>query len=179
MNPEVASLRPFFMTSHRLGFGVWRAQDVDLASAIWGDNAVTRWTGGPSRPIRSRRDCPTEISNQIEHQVQYWPIFHLDTGDHLGCCGLRPRDADAGVLELGYQLRPGAWGRGYASEAARAVIDWAAAKGVRALFAGHHPSNAASRRILLGLGFAYAHDEFLSATGQVEPCYRLQIAALP
>ena len=179
MSPDVASLRPFFMTSQRLGFGVWRAQDVDLASAIWGDNAVTRWTGGPFTPDQVQARLSTEISDLIEHGVQYWPIFHLDTGDHLGCCGLRPRDADAGVLELGYQLRPGAWGRGYASEAARAVIDWAEAKGVRALFAGHHPSNAASRRTLLGLGFAYAHDEFYPPTGQVEPCYRLQIAALP
>ena len=106
---------------------------------------------------------------------QYWPMFSLDTGEHVGCCGLQPRDPAAGVLELGYYVRHGHWGRGYAAEAAQAVISHAfGALGVRGLFAGHHEDNQASRRILENLGFRYTHHEFYPPAGLDEPCYLLR-----
>lgn len=115
------------MTSERLGFGRWREEDGALATAIWGDPEVTRLTGGPFTPEQVHERFTTEISNLRRDGIQYWPIFRLGAGEHLGCCGLRPRDVGAGVLELGFQLRREAWGRGYASEAAQTVIAWAAA----------------------------------------------------
>ncbi|SRR5258708_24505926 len=178
--PPLASARPgrdYFMASERLGFGVWAKDDEVLAAAIWGDPEVTRLTGGPFEPWQVRERLAAEISNLLRHGIQYWPIFRLDTGEHVGCCGLQPRDVAAGVLELGFQLRLEAWGQRYASEAARAVIAWAAAKGISALIAGHHPQNHASGRVLQGLGFTYTHDEHYAPTGQMEPCYLLGIAA--
>ena len=56
--------------------------------------------------------------------------------------------------ELGYWLTPAAWGRGYATEAARAVIDMARhALPLRRIEASHHLDNPASRRVLEKLGF--------------------------
>lgn len=59
-----------------------------------------------------------------------------------------------GTAELGYWLTPGAWGRGYATEAGRAVIDMARhALPLRRIEATHHLDNPGSRRVLEKLGF--------------------------
>ncbi len=94
----------------------------------------------------------------------------------MGCCGLRPpREAEADVYEIGFQLRRCHWGMGFAREAAVAVIAHAFdVLGARALIAGHHPDNGASRHLLGTLGFRYTHDEFYEPTQLMEPCYRLK-----
>ncbi len=166
---------PYFMTTARLGFGVWTAGHGALADAVWGDPVVTAMTGGPFAPDQVRDRLALEIANGERHGVQYWPVFDLASGAHLGCCGLRPRPGETEVFELGYQLRPEAWGRGIAAEAARGVIAWASAGRATALIAGHHPRNDASRAILVKLGFTYTHDEIYPPTGQMEPCYRLAL----
>lgn len=164
------------MQSSHLGFGIWRGEDADLAAAIWGDPKVTKLTGGPFTPQQVRDRLDAEIANQRDHGLQYWPIFQLDTGQLVGCCGLRPRDGAANIFELSFQLCRDAWGQGFAGEAAGAVIAWVANHGIPALIAGHHPDNTASARALQRLGFRYTHDELYPPTGQMEPCYRLEIA---
>ena len=63
--------------------------------------------------------------------------------------------------ELGYWITPDAWGRGYATEAGRAVIDIARMLRVPRLAAGHFVDNPASGRVLRKLGFR--------PTGRVAP----------
>jgi RimJ/RimL family protein N-acetyltransferase len=46
--------------------------------------------------------------------------------------------------------------------------------GAKALFAGHHPENAASRRVLAKLGFRHTHDELYAPTGLLHPSYLLE-----
>ncbi|THG42253.1 GNAT family N-acetyltransferase [Sphingomonas olei] len=68
--------------------------------------------------------------------------------------GIGLTDQGVGVAELGYWLTPSAWGRGYATEAARAVVDMARhALPVRRIEARHHLDNLPSRRVLEKLGF--------------------------
>jgi RimJ/RimL family protein N-acetyltransferase len=109
-----------------------------------------------------------------EHGIQYWPMFLLATGDHVGCCGLHPKDLPERVYELGFHLRPKFWGGGFATEAARGVIHHAFdVLGAAALFAGHNPKNDASRLVLAKLGFVHTHDEFFAPTGLEHPSYVL------
>jgi RimJ/RimL family protein N-acetyltransferase len=112
-----------------------------------------------------------EIDCEREHGISYWPIFLLETGAHVGACGLRPREPS--VLEIGFHLLPDAWGKGLAAEAARAVITHAWTLGATALFAGHHPDNAPSRALLEKLGFVHTHDELYPPTGRLHPSYSL------
>jgi len=101
-------------------------------------------------------------------------VFLLVNGAHVGCCGLRPYPPEPRVYELGLHLRRTYWGQGLAAEAARAVIEYAFARlDAAGLFAGHHPANDASRRVLIKLGFRYTHDEFYPPTSLNHPSYRL------
>jgi RimJ/RimL family protein N-acetyltransferase len=153
----------------RLVFRAWAESDLPLAAALWADAEVTRFIGA----VDARARLVAEIACQREHGIQYWPIFLKDGGTHVGCAGLRPRDAS--TLELGFHLHPAFWGRGLAAEAARATIAFAfETLSVAALFAGHHPDNEPSRRLLAKLGFEHTHDELYPATGRMHPSYILR-----
>ena len=152
----------------RLVFRTWRDDDLAFALALFGDARVTALVGGPFDEAQIQARLAAEIANERAHGFQYWPIFANTV--FVGCCGLKPRAPR--VPELGFYLVPSAHGKGYAVEAARAVIDFAFDHlHAESIFAGHHPSNAASRRTLEKLGFRYTHDELYPPTGLVHPGY--------
>ncbi len=165
----------YFLQSHRLGFRPWSEADLDLALGLWGDPDVTHFIGGPFSTEQVRERLAREVKAFQDHAVQYWPAFLLVTGEHVGCCGLRPYRLSEGVYELGVHIRKAHWNKGYAAEASRAVIGYAfEVLGVSALFAGHNPTNAASRHLLTKLGFEYTHDEYYPPTGLQHPSYLLR-----
>lgn len=76
----------------------------------------------------------------------------------IGTCGLQSH-AD-GTHEIGYWVGEPYWNRGYASEAARAVLDEAEARfGAETIISGHFWENHASGRVLTKLGFRYTGEE--------------------
>jgi RimJ/RimL family protein N-acetyltransferase len=168
----------YFLRSERLGFRPWSDSDIDLALGLWGDPQVTQFIGGPFSDEQVRERLTREIATLREHGTQYWPAFLLATGEHVGCCGVRPYRVEDRVYELGFHIRKAQWGRGYAREAARAVIGYAfEVLGATALFAGHNPANEASRHLLITLGFEYTHDEYYAPTGLYHPSYLLRAGA--
>ena len=83
-------------------------------------------------------------------------VFLITGRDHriLGGCGIAKLDGE--TPEIGYWLGVAHWGKGYATEAARAVIDHAFADlGCDTLLAGARVSNPASRRVLEKCGFQW------------------------
>ena len=75
------------------------------------------------------------------------------TGELIGNVGVRREGADHPVADLGYELSPMHWGRGYATEAATAMRDWAfAQQGLARLHAHCIAQNVASSRVLEKLG---------------------------
>jgi ribosomal-protein-alanine N-acetyltransferase len=173
-------MKRYFLRTERLGFAHWSVGDLPLALALWGDPKVMRFIGGPftNEEIRDRLD--REIALSREYKVQYWPIFLLENQEHAGCAGLRPYRIEDLVYELGIHLRSPYWHRGLAEEAGRAVIKFAFEDiGANALFAGHHPANSASQRLLLKLSFRATHEEFYAPTGLNHPSYLLTSALHP
>jgi [ribosomal protein S5]-alanine N-acetyltransferase len=165
----------YFLQTKRLGFRCWREEDLPLAMGLWGDPEVTALMGGPFDADAVRARLAREIARMQENGIQYWPVFLLEDDRHVGCAGLQLYREEERTYELGYHLRQKFWGQGMAKEAARAVIEYAfGVLGLESLFAGHHPSNAASRKVLLSLGFAYAGEELYPPSGMIEPTYRLR-----
>ena len=74
--------------------------------------------------------------------------------DVIGYCGLTSAGhGSSDEPELAYELLRAVHGRGYATEAARAVVSWAGGAGYPRLWAGVWEWNTASRRVLEKLGF--------------------------
>ncbi len=75
------------------------------------------------------------------------------TGQLIGNCGIRMEAADAHVADIGYELDPGHWGHGYATEAARAILDFGFAElGVHRIWSWCIADNVSSARVLQRLG---------------------------
>ena len=164
----------FFLNSRRLGFRTWTANDLELAQGLWGDPQVTRFFDARERLTEEevQERLMQEIAGQNDNGVQYWPVFLRSTGEHVGCCGLRPYRPPGNMYEIGFHICSRHWGSGYATEAALRVMDYAFGElAVGSLFAGHNPENTASRHLLQKLGFRYTHDEFYAPTGLQHPSY--------
>lgn len=120
--------------------------DRDALTAGLGNLNVSRWTGRIPHPYG-----PEDADAFLNHVRQAPPdalvlaITHSDA--LIGIIGIE-KD------ELGYWLAEPHWGKGYGSEAARAIVDHAFGMPDRErLDASYQLGNGASRRILLGLGF--------------------------
>jgi [ribosomal protein S5]-alanine N-acetyltransferase len=158
----------------RLTFRHWSEADLPLARALFGDPRGTSFVGGPLDAAAVAARLATELQNQREHGISYWPIL-LHGSREIGCCGLKPRDPERRIYELGFYLLPPYWAQGFAAEAGASVIAYAFdVLGASALFAGHHPDNHGSQRALEKLGFRYTHHELYPPTGLEHPGYELR-----
>ena len=163
--------RNYFLMTDRLGLSHWNEGDLDLAMTLWGDPEVSSLIGGPFTPDETSARLNREIEMMLTCGVQYWPVFSLQNNELVGCAGLRPYKNEH-VFEMGVHLRPDYRGQGLAEEAGRAVISFAfGTLGVIGLFAGHHPSNVASERLIKKLGFRFTREEFYPPTGLNHPSY--------
>src|SRR5882724_9933807 len=162
----MTNAKSYFLKTERLGFGWWAEEDLLLVRQLWGDIEVTRFFGGPFSEEEIAQRFRQQISNQDTLGFQYWPIYLLADGDHVGCCGLRPYKPEEEIHELGFHLRPKYWGQGLAMEAAYAAIAYGFETiGAKGLSAGHHPENVNSKKVMEKLGFRYTHEEYFEKLG--------------
>lgn len=169
-------IHTYFLQTARIGFSTQKADDIKLATLLWGDPKVTRFicASGHFTEDDIKKRLTTEVTNQEAFHIQYWPIFTLSTNELIGCCGLRPFAKNE--YEIGFHLRPAFWRQGYATEAATAVIQYAfTSLHATRIIAGHHPDNDGSRKILPRLGFQSIEEHFYEPTGLYHPSYELLV----
>jgi ribosomal-protein-alanine N-acetyltransferase len=89
-------------------------------------------------------------------ELGIWRASRRDTGAYIGwfCFKYAGKSVD---VEVGYRLLPEAWGRGFATEGARALVDYGFDDlGIDRIIGVTHPGNRASQRVLLKAGLADA-----------------------
>jgi RimJ/RimL family protein N-acetyltransferase len=99
-----------------------------------------------------------------------------DGGSIVGCCGIAKLDGE--TPEIGYWLGVAFWGKGYATESARALIDHAFGElRYDTLLAGARVSNPASRRVLEKCGFQWTGVGLyrIRALASSAPCDRFRL----
>ncbi|MDO8860267.1 GNAT family N-acetyltransferase [Haliea sp. E1-2-M8] len=105
------------------------------------------------------------LASYRQHGFGLWAV-RLRGGDAIGVCGLLRRETLADV-DIGYALLPQARGRGFAREAAQAVVLYARETlGLARLVAVVAPGNAPSRALLASLGFG--HESTVQLTSDAE-----------
>jgi ribosomal-protein-alanine N-acetyltransferase len=100
----------YFLKTARLGFSHWTKDDLPLALAVWGDSKVSHFVGGPFSPEQVAQRLDREIASQNNFSIQYWPIFLLESGEHVGCAGMRVHKLEEKIHAMGFYLRPPFWG---------------------------------------------------------------------
>ncbi len=137
----------------RLRLRAWTTGDADLArlADLYGRDEVTRWLGGP--PTVSMRELVERWQrvHALDPRHGCWAIEPVGGGPPAGTVLLKPLPNGLGEVEVGWHLHPDSWGRGYATEAARAVLDRAFGEGLVEVYAvvrpGNEPSLAVCRRL--------------------------------
>jgi ribosomal-protein-alanine N-acetyltransferase len=82
-----------------------------------------------------------------------WLMIHAAERTVIGDTGFKGKPGGEGTVEIGYSVLPAYRGQGFATEAARALVDWALAqRDVRRIIAECSPENVASIRVLEKLG---------------------------
>jgi RimJ/RimL family protein N-acetyltransferase len=128
------------------------AEDARALAAAIGDERIVRNLATAPWPY-SLSDAEAFLARP-RHPVLPSLLVFARTGGApqlVGACGLGPKPS--GAVELGYWIARPFWGRGYATEAAGAVIDIARALRVPRLIGSHFLDNPASGRVLEKLGF--------------------------
>lgn len=89
-----------------------------------------------------------------EKELGRWGAFDKKTGEFVGLCLLAPSLYDPRFVELGYRLHLKFWGKGLASEMAKALVDYGLnSLQLKEIAAVIDPRNTASERVLLKTGF--------------------------
>ena len=131
--------------------------DLDWYAALRGDAHVMRYIGsaGSTTRERSRERLERLVSCWAEHGLGMFSVKLRAESTPIGWAGLQPLDGSSDI-EIGYGFGRAAWGRGFATEAARAILRWGfAVCALHRIVAVAYPDNDASHRVMEKLGMRY------------------------
>ncbi len=150
---------------------------ADLAACLAMDREpdVTKYIQGPwNDPAEHERFLIDRIKRDWGPGLGYWSIFAKESPDQLmGWILLIPYDSVGPDIDIGWRLRRAAWGRRYAAEAARPIVEHAfETVGLPRIVADIDPRNVASIRVAEQIGMKFAGD---GTYADGEPCkaYRM------
>ncbi len=116
-------------------------------------------------PPLTREEAQKQVARMMENHAKNAPgkIYHLclgiilkETGEIIGWCGLDHREPQWPNPALFYLIRRECWGQGYATEAARALIEYAfRVLGIAVIDSACFADNLASKRVMEKIGMRY------------------------
>jgi ribosomal-protein-alanine N-acetyltransferase len=141
----------------RLSLRPFTPDDLDDLLLAFGDPEVMRYISG-GKP-RSREDTETGMLRTIEgwktRGFGFWAVTRREQESLIGYCGLVPLD-DTPEIEVAYGFAKSEWGKGFASEAARASLRFGFEElKLKRIVAVVDPENISSKRVLEKLGMTY------------------------
>ena len=142
----------FHLETERLTLRPWAESDADELRKLH----TERGNGTPTVE-HTRTVIAKQLAASATTGIALLPIQRRDEGDFIGYCGLIIGRATLEEPEIAYELFQRVHGRGYATEAARAVLDAAIATGRKRLWSTVRPWNTPSLRVLEKLGFERDH----------------------
>lgn len=147
-----------FLETERMLLRRFIEDDEDNLFTLNSDPAVMRFLNGGkplSREVIQREVLPRFLRyTGPDGELGAWAAIEKASGDFLGWISLRQVEgAGPGEAELGYRLRQSAWGKGYATEGAHALIRKGFTElGIRRVVAHTMTVNCASRRVMEKVG---------------------------
>jgi RimJ/RimL family protein N-acetyltransferase len=138
------------LTTDRLTMRAWREEDAAQYAEMTSDPEVMRFMGGVLDPEQTWREIAVFVGHWALRGYGLWAVER--EGALIGRVGLWQPGGWPG-LEVGWLLARSAWGHGYATEAARASVDYAWRElGAEQLISLIAPANTASQRVAERLG---------------------------
>ena len=140
------------LETKRLALRAPRLEDAKTVAMLANDRRIAENTARIPHPYR-QADAEGFITGANKTEGEAVFLITLGSGAIIGACGVAMHDE---APEVGYWLGAAYWGKGYATEALHAIIDYAFTDlGHEALQAGARVTNPASRRVLEKCGFQW------------------------
>lgn len=157
---------PAPLQTARLRLRDWSPDDVDFVFDTYSRWEVKQYLGDRPRVMTERDEAVAAIARWRAGSGQVlglWAVELVETGALLGNLLLKDTPASgpteplspSGDIEIGWHFHPDAWGHGYATEAAGAVLAHALDSGIERVIAVTYPDNAASQRVCTRIGLRH------------------------
>ena len=163
--------------SDRLFIRDWNPPlDAPTAFSIYGDREVMKFIRKPDpniKAVQQRLEERLERYKQCNNGTGTWAVLEKETEQLVGCILLIQLPDNDGILtedfEIGWHFRRASWGKGYATEAANAIVDYGFNRlQIPVLYAVVRPDNVRSIRVTqrlrmtpMGLTYNYYATELL------------------
>jgi ribosomal-protein-alanine N-acetyltransferase len=157
------------LLSERLVLTPFAPADLDLCLEMFTDPKVLKYVGGPMTTTAIGNEMRNWTKRGAGGCIGIWCISDRETGEKYGSVALLPMPIEedntdfslvapgkmpACDIEIGYFLKRSAWSRGYATEAARRLLDFVFQETpLQEVVATINKDNAASRHVLMKVGF--------------------------
>lgn len=146
-------------TSERLALRPFTANDVQVMQMLDLDEEVVRYLGTGRK--RTREETASNLSKILRDYEIYglglFAVHNKNTQEFIGRSGLIPWVIDDNLVwEVGYSFIRQEWGKGYASESARMLANWAHQNlAVNSVISLIHPLNTASIHVAEKMGMRF------------------------
>ena len=168
--------QPVLVTS-RLILRAPRESDIPALAQLADNRHVAQMLARMPHPYREAEARAFVAMSGLKRPGASYALTLAGSGAFVGCAGLNVKDRG---LELGYWIGEPYWKRGFATEAAHALVDLAfRATDIQVLHASARVTNTASRRVIHKCGFQYAAQgmmHFIAAGQAPVERYRLDRA---
>jgi RimJ/RimL family protein N-acetyltransferase len=116
--------------------------------------------GGAFSFEQAKEGLLAEIAHQERYGFSKWAVYIKDTGEFIGRAGFAV--TESGEVEVGYGFLPAHWGKQYASETLKVLLEWAG-RNIQApeIIAFTSIENLASQRVLEKCGMKFYKQEFV------------------
>ncbi len=149
------------MRTERLIIREWSEDDVTAARAIYGRPEVARWLSPAVEQVTDDDGMRVLLQSWIadtrggESGLGHWAVTISTTSALVGGVSLHELPVDEQDVEVGWQIAPEFWGRGYASEAGRGVIERGFRYDVDEVFALVRPHNRRAEAVARRIGMTW------------------------
>jgi RimJ/RimL family protein N-acetyltransferase len=150
---------PLPLATERLRIRAFRDDDAIALHEVFGSPEVMKWT--PSPPSKDVAETKERLARTMAFTARQppgmglWALDLNESGEFLGQVGLFPVEGEGPEVEVAYELAPRVWGRGYATEAARALVEYGFGElQLRRIVALILPANTRSRNVATRCGMS-------------------------
>jgi RimJ/RimL family protein N-acetyltransferase len=148
------------LQTRRVVLRPWNPNDAGAALAAYGADEVARWLAPAMDRVHDEAAMRLVLQQWMAEDARMsapagrWAIELRDGGRLIGGATLLPLQPDD-EFEVGWQLRPDAWGHGYATETGKAVAQWAFGQEIEQVIALVRPANKRAEATVRRIGMEW------------------------
>src|SRR3990167_2232368 len=144
------------LETERLILRTWKKEDAEVYFQINQNPKVIEFLGGPLTREQIYDFIPAVNKHQEKQGYTLWAVELKETGELIGFIGLNYIDWEAHftpAVEVGWRLGSQYWGNGYATEGAKAALDYGFKQcGLKEIVSFTVPANVRSIRVMEKIG---------------------------